>query len=88
MGVDRRPVIRASEVGRYVFCATSWWMGRVAGRASGNVRALRQGEAAHHRHGRAIGLSGLLRWLAWALLFVAAVLALMGTISAAGELIG
>jgi hypothetical protein len=85
---ERRVVIRASEVGQYAFCATSWWLSRVAGRPSANALALREGEAAHRRHGRATGLSVSLRWLAWALLFIALLLAVMGTMGAVGELIG
>ena len=48
------PVIRASEVSQYAFCARAWWLGRVKGYRSTNVRAMRQGTARHEAHGRAV----------------------------------
>ncbi|MFZ2360644.1 MAG: hypothetical protein WA040_14995, partial [Anaerolineae bacterium] len=47
-------IIRASELGEYVYCARAWWLRRVQGVASHNVAALRSGQQAHDRHGRAV----------------------------------
>ncbi len=66
-------VIRASEVGQYAFCARAWWLGRVQGYRSANVKAMRRGTARHRRHGRAVAGYHLLRRVAIALLMLAVV---------------
>ena len=68
------PIIRASEISQYAFCARAWWLGRVRGYRSSNLAAMRQGEARHRAHGRAVAGYHRLRWLAVALLALAAVL--------------
>jgi uncharacterized membrane protein len=68
------PVIRASEISQYAFCARAWWLGRVRGYRSTNLAAMRQGEARHRAHGRAVEGYHRQRWLAVALLALAAVL--------------
>lgn len=67
-------IIRASEVGEYVFCHRAWWLRHTRGLASANTRALAAGTAAHAGHGRRVGLALALRGLA--VLFVLAALAL------------
>lgn len=67
-------IIRASEVGEYVFCHRAWWLRHTRGLTSANTRALAEGTAAHASHGRRVGLSLALRGLA--LLFMLAALAL------------
>ena len=47
-------VIRASEIGQYVYCARAWWLGSVLGYESANVQAIESGLAAHQAHGRAV----------------------------------
>jgi hypothetical protein len=66
-------IIRASEIGQYAYCSRAWWLGRVRGYRSTNVRAMRQGTAGHERHGRAVEGYHLLRRVAVALLLLAAV---------------
>jgi 3-mercaptopyruvate sulfurtransferase SseA len=65
------PIIRASEVSQYAFCARAWWLGRVKGYQSVNMAALRQGAARHQAHGRAVEGYHLLRRLALGLLALA-----------------
>jgi len=67
---QRQPVIRASEIGHYVFCARAWWLGRVKGIPSANATAMRQGTARHRAHGRAVEGYHRLRRLAWLLLLL------------------
>jgi hypothetical protein len=66
-------VIRASEIGEYVFCHRAWWLHQVQGQASANVRELAEGAARHAEHGRRVGIATALRALA-VLLFLAALL--------------
>jgi CRISPR/Cas system-associated exonuclease Cas4 (RecB family) len=70
-------VIRASEIGEYVYCHRAWWLRHVQGLASANARELTEGTAAHAAHGRRLSLSVVLRWLAAAAVAVALLLWLM-----------
>ena len=63
-------VIRASEIGEYVFCHRAWWLRHVGGYESANVREMAEGTATHARHGLLVTAAGGLRVLA--LLLVAA----------------
>ncbi len=67
------PVIRASEISQYAFCARSWWLQRVRGYRSSNLAAMDRGAARHRRHGRSVEGYHLLRRLAVALLVLAGV---------------
>ena len=67
------PVIRASEIAQYAFCARAWWLGRVRGFRSSNLAAMDRGSARHRVHGRAVVGVHLLRRLAVALLVLAGV---------------
>lgn len=66
-------VIRASEIGQYVFCARAWWYDRVKGYRPENVAALRRGSVRHRRHGRRVAGYHLLRRLALILLLLGVV---------------
>lgn len=70
---QRLPVIRASEVGEYVYCARSWWLRRVAGLEPAGLERREHGTTLHRRHGRAVAGSRIVLGLA-ALLAIAAVL--------------
>lgn len=67
----RLPIIRASEIGEYVYCARAWWLRRVAGLEPAGRERRERGTALHRRHGRDVVLSGALIWVG-ALLLVAA----------------
>ncbi len=67
-------VIRASEIGEYVFCHRAWWLRHVQGYESANVRGLAEGAATHTRHGRLVSAASGLRLLA-TLLFILALIA-------------
>jgi len=54
------PVIRASEIGQYVYCQRAWWLGAIYGYANANQEALLAGNRAHSRHGGVVAAS--LRW--------------------------
>ncbi len=65
-------VIRASEVGEYVFCHRAWWLRHVQGLTSTHVRELAEGTAAHAAHGRRVRLALALRAAALLLALAAA----------------
>lgn len=68
--LEQRPIIRASELAQYAFCARAWWLARVKGIPSANAAAMRQGTARHRDHGRAVEGYHRLQRLAWFLLLL------------------
>ena len=66
MHMPPRRMIRASELGEYAYCARAWWLRRVQGAPSANVRELRAGTQAHAAHGRLLWLARALRVFALA----------------------
>ena len=70
-------VIRASEIGEYLFCKRAWWL-RTQGMESEHRKALAAGTAEHEELARRVALAGCLRTASF-LLFLAAL-----TVAAAG----
>ncbi|MGB8645915.1 MAG: hypothetical protein WCF84_11810 [Anaerolineae bacterium] len=68
-------VIRASEIGEYVYCHRAWWLGRVVGIENANRAELEAGIARHQAHGRGVRRAFWLRRAALVLVLVAVVLA-------------
>lgn len=64
-------VIRASEIGEYLYCRRAWWLKHLHNVASANTRELAAGTAAHQRHGRGVWLAVWLQRAALALLALA-----------------
>ncbi len=79
MGRARPPVIRASEIGEYVYCSRAWWLRRVAGLEpdAATQERMARGTVLHQRHGRAVFGSRALLLLAL-VIAVAAALLLLG----------
>lgn len=78
MARDERPVIRASELGEYDFCARAWWLRRALGWSSRHRERLERGEQAHAAHGRAVAGSGRLMFFGLLLLLAGLALAVLG----------
>jgi len=74
-------IIRASEVGRYVYCARAWWMGSVQGLRSSRQQEMAAGKTAHRRHGRGVRASLSLSHLAYGILLLAAVVGVVRLVS-------
>jgi hypothetical protein len=74
---QRERVIRASEIGRYVYCAHAWWLGSVRGLSSSHGREMAAGKVAHRRHGRGVRTSLWLSRLAYTTLLLAAVVGIV-----------
>lgn len=62
--------IKASEISAYVYCGRAWWLERVRGYRSHNLRELEEGVRYHRQHGRLLERSIWARRLAYALLFI------------------
>jgi 3-mercaptopyruvate sulfurtransferase SseA len=77
-------VIRASELGEFVYCARAWWLRRVQGVESQHIALLQVGRAAHDQHGRAVARVAFQRRLAIALIGLAAVTAVAAVVAAMG----
>jgi hypothetical protein len=73
----RDRIIRASEVGQYVYCAHAWWLARVENLPSAHLEAMEAGRRIHCHHGRGVRTSLTLRWLGYALLTCAVVLVIL-----------
>ncbi len=67
-------LIRASEVGMYVYCARAWWLQTVRGVSSQNVQALRAGVRRHTRHGGLVARAYRLQIIGYTLLALALLL--------------
>lgn len=78
---DRR-IIRASEIGEYVFCHRAWWLHRVMGVAAANRAQMQAGVAQHKAHGRAVQRAEMLQRAAFALLALALLFAIAFALAA------
>lgn len=70
-------IIRASEVGEYLYCARAWWLRRVAGEEPEGAARRELGVALHARHGRLVAASNWLVGLACALALLGVLLLLL-----------
>ncbi len=64
----QEPIVRASELGEYEYCARSWWLHHVAGWETAYPERLERGTQAHAAHGRTVAASQ--RWLMVGLLCI------------------
>jgi CRISPR/Cas system-associated exonuclease Cas4 (RecB family) len=64
------PVIRASDIGSYLYCRRAWWY-KKQGVESENKAELAAGTELHHKHGRKVLAASLTRTLGLLLLLVA-----------------
>lgn len=70
---DDAAVLRASEIGQWVYCRRAWYLAR-QGRANRNTAALAAGVQAHEQHARSVAAAARLRGLSLILLALAALL--------------
>lgn len=78
MAKQRLPVIRASEIGEYVYCTRAWWLRRVVGLEPDGYERRERGTVLHQRHGRAVAGSRALLAVALLLFAVALLLLVFG----------
>jgi hypothetical protein len=53
-------LVRASEVGEYVFCQHAWWLHVVEGRHPTHTARLTRGTQRHRQHGQRVAASNIL----------------------------
>lgn len=53
-------MIRASEIGEYVYCRRAWWLHQVVGEQPAGRERRDRGITLHARHGRTVRASQLL----------------------------
>ena len=78
MARQRLPIIRASEMGEYVYCARAWWLRRVGGLEPAGRERREYGVTLHYRHGRAVAGSRALLMCAGLLVVLSLALMLLG----------
>ncbi len=78
------PVLRASEIGQYLYCHRAWWLHQVQGVPLANVRELAAGTARHAAHGRQVALAVWSRRAAVVLLVLGIVLAVVAVVMVRG----
>ena len=66
-------IIRASEIGTYVYCQRAWWYLK-SGTESQNLEMMSAGMDLHLQHGRRVLFNSLLRAFAFGLLLTALIL--------------
>ncbi len=57
MEASSRRIVRASEIGQYLYCHRAWWLHMVQGVPLANVQELAAGTAGHEAHGRRVALA-------------------------------
>ena len=67
------PIIRASEIGAYLYCRRAWWY-RKQGVESENQAQMATGTELHRQHGRKVIAAGFLQTVGYVLLLAAIVL--------------
>lgn len=67
------PIIRASDIGTYLYCRRAWWY-KKQGMESANQAELAAGTELHVRHGRQVLASSITRTIGLILLMIALVI--------------
>ncbi len=70
-------VIRASDLGSYLYCRRAWWY-QQQGIVSENQAELENGSQFHRKHGRGVLYARLMQGVGWLLLLAALILAAVG----------
>ncbi|MGQ9501152.1 MAG: hypothetical protein ACUVSF_09625 [Anaerolineae bacterium] len=80
-------VLRASEVGHYLFCRRAWWLARVLGYCPDDRAALMAGVQFHEQIGRSISAAQCWQNISYALLGLGVVVGILLILSSCGAVI-
>jgi hypothetical protein len=72
---DRNPIITASEIGAFVYCAKAWYLQRCGNEAQSEF--LKEGEAFHQKYGAGVSLARRLDRIGKSLVLTALMLLLI-----------
>ncbi len=75
--MSQEPLIRASDIGQYLFCHRAWWLARIQQVPSTNLAEMAAGSAAHAQHGQQMKSTQRLQHIGLILIIVAALLGLV-----------
>ncbi len=75
--MSQAPLIRASDIGQYLFCHRAWWLARIQQVPSTNLAEMAAGSAAHAQHGQEMKSTQRLQQIGVILIVVAALLGLV-----------
>lgn len=75
--MSHQPLIRASDIGQYLFCHRAWWLARIQQVPSSNLAEMAAGSAAHAQHGQHMKSTQRLQQIGVFLIVVAALLGLV-----------
>jgi len=64
-------IIKASEIGEYVYCRRAWWLRKTYDYRPQNIEELTAGTTYHQQHGQQVYLAHLGRRIALVFLFLA-----------------
>lgn len=70
-------IIRASEIGEYVWCHRAWWLGRVVGVPNANRAQMEAGIERHRAHGHRVQRAMYVKYAAIGLAVIAVIVALL-----------
>ncbi|MEA3336421.1 MAG: hypothetical protein U9R25_10960 [Chloroflexota bacterium] len=84
MSRDNDSILRASEIGEYLYCSRAWWLRRVRNVPSDNVASLQAGQDEHDRHARSVAGYHRQRRLAFLLGTLALLTAVVALLMALG----
>ena len=68
---NEKQIIRASEIGSYLYCNRAWWLQRVEGEESRNVNEMTRGTQRHAQHARSVRGATVLQRAAYGLIVLA-----------------
>lgn len=72
-----RSLVRASDIGAWVFCHRAWWLAQVKGVPHRRPEQLARGNEMHTDHGRQVAQAGWLGRAGWLLIALGSLVALL-----------
>ena len=68
---QHKEIIRASDIGTYLFCNRAWWLKHVEGQQSANIVEMSRGTRQHEKHSRTVKGATWLQRTAYGLIVLA-----------------